>query len=32
MGDYGTDLFLFVVREVVGLVTVVAVIFEDLLK
>lgn len=32
MGDYGAYLFLFVIREVVGLVTVVAVVFEDLLK
>lgn len=32
MGDDGADLFLFVVREVVGLVTVVPVVFEYLLK
>lgn len=32
MSDYGADLFLFVVGEVVGFVTVVAVVFEDLLK
>lgn len=32
MSDYGADLFLFVVGEVVGFVAVVAVVFEDLLK
>lgn len=32
MSDYGADLFLFVVGEVVRFVTVVAVVFEDLLK
>lgn len=32
MSDYGADLFLFVAGEVVGFVTVVAVVFEYLLK
>lgn len=32
MGDDGTDLFLFVAWEVVRLVTVLAVVFGDLLK
>lgn len=32
MSDYGADLFLFVVGEVVGIVAVIAIVLEDLLK